>query len=115
MSKTASIFGWCCKAGVVFFEADLVFGGRVLMNVVCDEKKLFRTELAFVPHDVGHVLLDLAVLCLVLTETGAVFDLGVEPHGRHTVFFLADLAPVLAAVSKVIAVDAGASDVLAIQ
>ena len=70
-----------------------MFNGSVAVNVVSVEEELLRTELAFVPHDLGHVLLDVAVLFLVLSDAGAVFVLGVEPHGRHAVFLLADLAP----------------------
>ena len=90
-----------------------MFNGSVAVNVVSVEEELLRTELAFVPHGFGHVLPDVAVLFLVHSDAGAVFVLGVEPHGRQAVFLLADLAPMLAAVAKVIAVDAGARYVLA--
>ena len=92
-----------------------MFNGSVAVNVVSVKEELLRTELAFVPHDLGHVLLDVAILFLVHSDAGTVFVLGVEPHGRHAVFLLADLAPMLAAVAKVIAVDAGALYVLAIE
>ena len=84
-----------------------MLGSRVTVDLVRVEEKLLRTELALVPHDVGHVLLDVAVLGLVQTDVELVDELGVTSHGREPDVLLADLTPVLAAVDQVVAVHAG--------
>ena len=85
-----------------------MLGSRVTVDLVRVEEELLRTELALVPHDVGHVLLDVAVLCLVQSDVDLVDELGVTSHGRDPDVLLADLTPVLAAVDQVVAVQAGA-------
>ena len=90
-------------------------GGRVAMDLVRVEQNLLRTELAFMPHDTGHLVLDVAVLGLVQADAEAVGELGVAPHGRRPVLLVADLALVFTAVAKVITVDAGALNLLTVE
>ena len=85
------------------------------MDLVRVEQDLLRTELALMPHDTGHLVLDVAVLGLVQADAEAVGELGVAPHGRRPVLLVADLALVLAAVAKVITVDARALDLLTVE
>ena len=92
-----------------------MLGGRVTVDLVRVEEELLRTELALVPHDMGHVVLDVAVLGLVQTDVEPVGELGVISHGRDPDVPLADLTPVLAAVDQVVAVHAGALQLIAVE
>ena len=92
-----------------------MFSGGVPVNLVRVQEEFVRAELTFVPHSLGHVLLDVAVLSLVQADAEAVGELGVTPHGRHPGLLAAQLTPVLAALAQVIAVHPGTLDVLTVK